>query len=57
MNEIYIVETSTQPGFWEISGKFAYTDEKSAIDTALSIIQVSEGRIVARVTTLNIVIN
>ena len=55
MNEIYIVETSTQPGFWEISGKFAYKDKKSAVDTALGIMQVSEGRIAARVTTLNIV--
>lgn len=37
MKEIYIVETSTQPGFWEVSNQVAYVDKKDALKTALKI--------------------
>ena len=55
MKEIYIVETSTQPGFWELSNTTGYANKKDAIDAALGIMEASKGRIAARVKTLKII--
>lgn len=55
MKEIYIIETSTQPGFWEVTDKKGYMDKKVAIDIALNIMEASNKRIAARVTTIEIV--
>ena len=52
---VYIVEMSTSPGIWEVCDKTAYVNEKTANDVALKLMEVSNKKIMARVTKLKLV--
>lgn len=51
---VYIVEMSTSPGVWEVCDKIAYTNEKTANEVALRLMEISNKKIASRVTALKI---